>query len=463
MKKAAVMLLCLALLLTAAACQKTHEKPEAVNEEKDSGTVQPLTVYYISQSYFQGTAYMMGWYQRQEGAYPIDSTVFTSAEELQAALEEGFPDILLLDKVSSSVLVDPYEWIREGKIAGLSIYMEQDENLDSENYIRGTLEAGRFGGEQYILPLSVSSSYLLINEAERETGSLSALGGEFSVQQLMEVLLQDAEQHRGNETYFTHLPYYMTISNWNQWLYEMLEQTGALHVDRDSRTVQVDEALFEQTVRYFRSVFEDASALYSGETDLSSGSLADIEAFTTVMLSGNNAAFMARYMSSSCHQLMDQDMYLVPYELAGGGYSVNVNVFGMVGADSDQPEAAYQVLRTVMDMPCSSWETIGADDAFAQMSPVRVIEALGLVDAYAQLEGGNFRIAGSLVQREKLTEELAETLRSMIQENRQAFLVDAGTCQVMTEYLGPYVMGETEDLSGTAQQTAAAIEAGMKE
>ena len=147
------LLLCFVMTLGIAGCHKARSsKKETKNTDSDA-----LTLYYIENNSYQGPLMMLGWYRMQPDPIKIDATGFASVQELEEALEEGYPDILLLDKMSGGTRMEPFKWISEGKIADLNAYIEQDSDYNEQNYIYGTIEAGKVGDEQYILPLSVSA------------------------------------------------------------------------------------------------------------------------------------------------------------------------------------------------------------------------------------------------------------------------------------------------------------------
>ncbi len=450
------LLLCLVMTLGIAGCHKTRSaKKETKKTDSDA-----LTLYYIENPSYQGPLMLLGWYRMQPEAIKIEATGFASVIELEEALKEGFPDILLLDKVSTGTRLEPFSWISEGKIAGLNVYMEQDSDYDEENYIYGTMEAGKFGDEQYILPLSVSAQYLLINESELSTGTLSALGGQPVAKRLMEELVNDAQSHEG-EMYFTHVPFYVDVTDPSQWIYELLEQSGALHVDHRDQQVTVDEALFDQTMKYVEVVLGDQRRMYEYGTELATASFMDVEHYCTAVLTDRNAPLMTRYMGSASHQLLDQDMIVLPYQLEDGSFVQNINVMGMVGADSDRQQEAYQVLRKMMDVPADKWVNLTVDYALAHLSPVNVAEAQKLVDTLTGEAVGNYNILGSYIKREALTEVQAEQLSDMVTETRQAYIVDANICGAIQGILLPYVQMDIDDWSDVAQPLAQAIEKGM--
>ena len=451
-----VLLLCLYMILSLVGCHKTRSSQSNVPKRNSDA----LLLYYVDNASFQAPLLQLGWYRMQPDAVKIEAIGFESALELEEALEEECPDIILLDKISAGTSLNPFQWIDEGKIASLNSYMDLDEEYNEQNYIHGSMEAGKCGDDQYILPLSISTQYLLINESELNTGALSTLGKNPTVQRLMEELVRDAKAHE-EELYFTHVPFYMDIMDQNQWVYELLEQSGALHVDHQDKKVDVDEELFEQTMKYVQVVLEDQKRMYENGADLATAGFMDIESYCTAVLTDRNAPLMTRYMHSACHQLLNQEMILLPYQLEDGSFVQSINVMGMVGAESARPSEAYQVLRKMMDMPADKWVNLTVDDALAHLSPVNVIEAQKLVDTLAEKSGGNYNILGSYFQREALTSSQTARLTEMIDNTEKMYIVDINSCSAVESEVLPYLQMQTEDWSSIAKRLAKAIENGM--
>ena len=464
MKKLIILLMCLCVAIGLLGCHKTRDrsKGETVKEEVGAEVQvdEPLTLYYVENQYHQGVPMLLGWYRTQKGAFKIEATAFNTTQELETALAEEYPDIIMLDKMGSGSALDPFSWVRDGNIAGLNVFMENDTNFDRASYLSGVLEAGTYGGEQYILPLSVANQYLMINESELKTGTLSALGGSFTGEQLLEELIRDSQAHYG-DTYFTHIPFYYDLSGMGAWIYEILELTGAMHVDRENSEVLINEEMFALTMEYMKVLINDANLLYGGNVDLNGEDFLSVESYCTAVLSDRNAPYMTRYMGSASHQLLEEEMTILPYALAEGGYAVNINVMGMVSASSDQQEAAYQVLTAMMNVPKDKWETLNVGDTFVQMSSPNQKEALALVDSFAVLDKGNFNVLGAHIKREPLTENQVKILRDMIENNRSAYIVDQNIVGAIEAYVWPYVEMDGADWAQIAQDTAQAIESGM--
>ena len=473
MKRGLTLLLSVALLMGLIGCRKTEdvkqedsmipvESSETMADDNTETEVdEPLLVYYVNQA-GSGTiaqAYI-NWYKLQEGALEIETQAFNSAAELEEAIYgEDKPDVILLDKYTSGPVVNPFQWAKDGKIAGLSAYLAEDMTYDSENYIAGLMQAGKYGDEQYLIPLSVCGQFLMTNSDEIEVGALESLQNEYTMNMVLETMIADMQSHEGETGYYSQVPYSFSVSTVVQWMVECLEQTGALHVDRESKSVTVDQELFELTMEYFRETYEVANPFLMGQVNVMQMSYADLAGSSTVILGSNNMINTARYMSSACQQLLDQDAVLIPFEMAEGGYALNMNVYGMVGGASKQPEAAYQFLRTLMDFSHDQWEMIAMNDVIVSLSPVNKNEALALIESFESMSGGMYKIGKETFEREQLPAELAEQLRNVIDETSRVFYADAEVCNAIVPCVEEYFNGQTDDLAGVAEEIKAAIEA----
>ena len=126
MKKIFALLLCAALVCCAFGCTRTEEpKPSS---SAVSGEAAPLRVYYVGEADTEPMIRaLLDWYKTSDDCLPIEATSFKSAEELEQALEgDKAPDVILLDKYSSSFIINPFQWAKDGKLAGLHEYLQAD-------------------------------------------------------------------------------------------------------------------------------------------------------------------------------------------------------------------------------------------------------------------------------------------------------------------------------------------------
>lgn len=472
MKRILTLLLCVVLSISFVGCSGAGDskkeasdntvKNEMSGKEETTETEgsDPLQVYYVNQasSGANAEAYV-NWYKLQDDALEIETKAFASAAELEEAVYgEEKPDVIILDKYTSGPIVNPFQWAKDGKVAGLSQFLAEDATYDDENYITGAMQAGKYGDEQYLIPLSVSAQFFMTDAEEVEVGALESLKDEYTVNMVLETMIADMQAHEGEAGYYSQVPYSFSVSSVVQWMVECLEQTGAMHVDRESKSVTVDQELFELTMEYFRETYKNADPFLAGQVNTATMSYADLSGASTVILGSNNMINTARYMSSACHQLLDQDAVLIPLEMAEGGYAFNMNVYGMVGAESEQPQAAYQFLRKLMDFSHDQWEMIAMNNAIVALSPVNKNEALALIDSFENMSGSMYKLGKETFEREELPAELAEQLRNVIGETSRVFYADAEVCNTIVPFVEAYFNGQTDDLAGVAEQIKVAIE-----
>ncbi len=473
MKRIFTLLLCAALSISFVGCSGAKDSKNEVSDttvkadasEKEeaagAGNDEPLRVYYVNQAGSGAIAEAyVNWYELQEDAQEIETKAFNSAEELEKAVYgEEKPDVIILDKYTSGPVVNPFQWAKDGKVAGLSQYLTEDTSYDGESYIAGAMQAGKYGDEQYLIPLSVSAQYFMTDAEEVEVGALESLKDEYTVNMVLETMIADMQAHEGDAGYYSQVPYSFSVSSTVQWMVECLEQTGALHVDRESKSVMIDQELFELTMEYFRETFEIVNPFLAGQVNTATMSYADLTGVSTVILGSNNMINTARYMSSACHQLLDQDAVLIPLELAEGGYAFNMNVYGMVGAESEQTQAAYEFLRKLMDFSHDQWEMIAMNNAIVSLSPVNKNEALALIESFESMSGSMYKLGKETFEREELPAELVEQLRTIIGETNRVFYADAEVCNTIVPFVEEYFNGQNDDLEGVAEEIKAAIEA----
>ncbi len=476
MKRICSLLMVLAMIFSFAGCTPTREskndqeesmtdadvKQEDLQEKESDDAVEstgPLQVYYVTSSTGGSIDPYLKWYGQLQDKQEIEITEFVSAEELDAAIKgDAQPDVIILDKVICTSSISPFGWAKDGYLAGLSAYLADDISYDEKDYINGVMAAGHYKGEQYLLPLSLTGQYLFANAAEFETGALTDLNAEYTMKMVMETMIQDMQLHEGEE-YYSQVPYSFSIVSVADWLYSCLEQTGALHIDHDAGTVTIDEEMFKLTMEYFRATYRQVEPFLMGKTNINTMSLDDLDDVSTAILGTYNLINAARYMSSAYHQQLNQDAVMIPFELAEDGYAFGVGLVGMVSANSAQPKAAYQFLRTLMDMAHDNWEMIAMNNVLASMMPVNINEAQALIESFETMSGGTYKMQIDTFEREALTEELAEQLKEVLAETRYVYVTDPEVITVLSQQLAEYVEGNTDDLDGVAEQLKSAIEA----
>lgn len=457
MKRMLSLIMCCAFLLSSVGCFDSMSEEESkvgivLEEDEDVG---PLQVYCLDYP----TSNIVRPYIKQF-KNEVEITTFESIAELEEALKgSGKPDVILLDGYVTSEIVNPFKWVKEGYLRGMSPYFAADESYDEENYVNGIMDAGRYDGEVYMVPLTISGQFLLANSEEVESGGLIALQDSYSMDLIMETMINDIEKHVG-EKYSSQLIRNFNYSHTSQWLYACLEQTGAMYVDRDSKTVTIDEELFKLTVKYYKAAYQDVNAWWenSGD-DYYKIPVADLENITTAFLGSGNMVFDTAYISSAYHQLLDQDVVLFPFEMTEGGHAFAADIVGMVSSQSKQPAKACAFLKELMDMSHENWEVIMGADSLRTMTPVNQNELEELIVSYETLFGTPYEMQHQAFEREKLPKDLADQLRQVYVNTKKVFIMDVDVLNILNMHLKDYVEGNTDNLEGVSEQIKTDIEA----
>ena len=464
MKRMLSLIGCFALLINCIGCaeSKLQSEEESIVEiilEKDE-EVGPLQVYCLEYDSSDTVKPYIREYENPEMDIEWEIISFDSIEEMEEALKgNGKPDVIILDGYVASMMVNPFQWAKEGYLQGLSSYFAADESYAEENYVNGVMEAGRYDGELYLVPLSIAGQFLLTHSKEVERGGLTAWQDGASMELIMETMIYDAEKHEG-EKYYSQMPRALGYAfDTGEWLYACLEQTGALHVDRDSKTVTIDEDVFERTMKYFKATYPQVSDHIKNTRDYFDIPVVDLDGMSTAFLSGSNMVFETGFVSSAYHQLLDQDVVLFPFELVGGGHAFSANIVGMVSSKSKQPIKACAFLKALMDMSHENWETISHRGGFGSMTPVNQNELEELIVSYETLFGTSYEMQHQAFEREKLPKDLADQLRQVYANTEKVFIMDVDVLNILNMHLKDYVEGNTDNLEGVSKQIKADIEA----
>ena len=465
MKRILSLIICFALLLSGVGCSDSQREEESKVDivlEEDEG-MGPLQVYCLEYDVSDTVKPYIKTFENSEIDIELEITSFDSIEELENSLKNsGKADVIILDGYVASTMVNPFEWAEDGYLQGLSPYFAADEAYDEGNYINGVMDAGRYDGELYMVPLSIGGQFWLVNSEEVESGGLTALQDEASMKLIMETLINDAEKHEGEKYYSQIVRTLGYVYDTGEWLYACLEQTGAVHVDRDSQTVTIDEKMFELTMKYLRATYPQVSDYSKNKSAYMEVSVGELDGMSTAFLNGGNMIFETGFISSAYHQLLERNVVLLPFKMSNDGYAFSANIVGMVSSESKQPIKACAFLKALMDMPHENWEEISGIGGFRSMTPVNQNELEELIVSYETVFGTPYEMQHQAFEREKLPEDLADQLRQVYANTEKVFIMDVDVLNILNMYLNDYMEGNTDDLDGIAEKIKTDIEAMLK-
>lgn len=167
MKKIIFALMLIACILLTG-CTNTEQVSKEQSEvgSKAEGS---LSVYAL-QSDDKVDAYIKD-FNIQHKNVKVEKRGFETQEEMDETVKTELnagkgPDVIIFDARSSLDLV---KLAKNGAFMPLDDKISQNDNLKAENYLPGTLDAGKVDGKQYLLPLTVTFPAVMYN-ADEEIG-----------------------------------------------------------------------------------------------------------------------------------------------------------------------------------------------------------------------------------------------------------------------------------------------------
>ena len=306
----------------------------------------------------------------------------------------------------------------------LSEYMFSDVNFNEEDYLQGSIKAGKVDGEQYLLPLAVRSSYWLVQENVKHETVLEEIDSTSSTETILNCIIEDYQDHE-KEDYFTEIRQFYTMSgDYVLLLYDLLEQTGALHINWDERSVVVNEELFAVVVDYVKLQVEASQRnIESGGTLVS-----DYEVLfdlCTVISSNANPTYTLHYLNTISSTLHEEELDLLPLPLQGEEreYAVGISMLGMVGKDSKYKEEAWQVLKAMMDVPADAWMEIYGGDSLKE-TPIALQTNYDLIAMFSQEQTADIMANEQSYAGISLSAKQCEMLKEMIDNTTRGYIFD---------------------------------------
>lgn len=411
-------------------------KQDEENSRPVSTPQKMVEVYYMNMLGQTAIDDMLLWYQKTYPEGPqINITVVQSIDQFNQSVEKnGLPDLLLIDKQHMDLMANPYQWIEKGAAEDLSNWLALDQSFDETQYLGGVLKAGNFSECQYMIPLSVRCSYMIMPENQAALFSETA-----SSKDLLGALLTSYEENEETSESYTELRQFYSMSAGPVMaLYEFMEQIGAIQVDREQKTVKVDEVLFEQAIRYMR--YQQNAMNHAMEQGILQQSFDLLTNVCTTFTSNANPAFTLHYMDNASQMAEKEAMQIVPFpcEEMGKSYAACVTTVGMIGAQSKNKEEAYQVLRSLMDIPADDWQLIYGSENLKE-TPVNLKSAKDLVKL--------------------LEEEDKEELTLFLDQIQKGYVTDYEIYMILEKDLGIVFRDETVDIQPFAQLVKSDIEA----
>lgn len=432
---------------------ETSTGTEASGEQTQTEAADSVMIYYVNYngqsavpSVLTGAKEMIA--ERLGEDFTVETKAFSTYADILSAMETGeVPDLIVVDEFAAMEGLDVMALVEKGTIHPFTSYLLKDEadGLGSQDeYLGGVLEAGQIGGEQYMLPLSVRTDYMMAT-TEKLSGdnALAALGSEYSLTELMEAISREYEQTEGSELTWTLAPFSNFLMDIGSLTDSFLEGNGLLSIDLSAGTWNCDKESFNAGIRYMRSFIGAYYKMY-GDNAGRSEDLDVMESRFLAVTSNMNLPYITRYYQSSFHQMADKDIDLIFYPLAdsqgAASYGVTVNSYMVMTKPSlEAYETAYCMNHTSADV----WSMLKVGDlANIYTSPIKSVFAEE-VELGKTLTGGSYKFItnSKTVSREDLEDRLADQMMNWMENVTIAHIMDYRVTTILKDVYQGYITG----------------------
>ncbi len=436
----------LLILLTCIGCHQTRTRS---NSGKNTGMVgnfeekeEPLVIFNVGGSTIP---------QDFQLAYPdleCEIVLITASDDIEleknfqsAAVKHGEPDIII-DKNDRGIQY----WIEQKQVFDISDHFDTDNTYNNDVYYPDVESVGRVGGQLYAFPLGLQATYMTVRDDLWEDSTFSKLPENYTSLDLLYAMEEEMDYWMEQDAEEYRLVFQGEAYDVLGWLWE----SGALQVTADGVTVdrEVLQLLIDGWRRDQQNMME-----YSSIGGVPGAKLDPREGRYSAVVWGYNLApqFGLLYYQSLNQVLLEQDIQVLWRPLSYAEidgvlqpqYAASVDVWGMVGANSEDPERAYQALRQMMDVPLHGY---GQPNAIDMPFSVNRREALNMIDTADQGYVDKFIVgvsmAGATIQKQPLNDELRTEMERFFNNISLIYVKDESIEREIYEAFMPYSLDE---------------------
>lgn len=284
----------------------------------------------------------------------IKTVEFSSMDDLEAQLLQelpsgGGPDVIFYSWQNN---MNIYKLAADGLFVDLNTYLKNDDGFDRSAYMESLLDSGVFGGAQYLMPVGYMSPILLTSEEKLAAAGVTYAGKPYSGRELMQIIKSEGERLAEDDVHYAFVDFQQGNAS-----SVFFDYSGVINLGSETREDSVDaDTLFEcmqlhssfldEFKRSLNALTKNGAATglrYSAEELLGMGTFFH-ETFAPLkeML---QYAFTLQYVLGETPVLQMQ-----PSFNSGDTYYVEP-LLAAVNRNSAEPEAAYELIRYLMDHP----------------------------------------------------------------------------------------------------------------
>lgn len=403
----------------------------ACGTESSSKGEAGLKVYYVtSHPYF---ASGISEFEKEKKIEGIEAISFESDEKLVAQLATELaagkgPDVILF---SGDTSFDMYKAYKSGHLLDLKTYMENDSNYKSENYIESVVSGGSFGTEQqYALPFSFTIDALYMEESTYQELGLSE-EDIVNYESMLQVLDKAAQHNPDKLSQLTPNSLYATQTYWERCL------NNADVVDAMEDSFEINQ----ETIVQVKAYMDELTTEREEKSELVKKKASNpFENANTFILNGNYYKSYAAY-NGMTQYYAEEKCIVIPWRNPNGKIQPTICDFGVVTAQSEKKQLAYELLKFFMNYEIST----------ATNRPMSV-EKTQLQDLLKELMRKESSVGKVPYKSAKLTDKEVEKLWKEILNMDVASFSCVGYLDILEEHLATQGEIDMESLQSKLQR-----------
>lgn len=276
---------------------------------------------------------------------PIDISKEAFADKMAVEIMSGKgPDVYMVGD-STGYLGDVYKMINAGAFFDITDFLEKDKLFKEDDYLKAALDACKIAGKQYIMPIGISTPFILsserilndINFDMNNSKDITAIMGQLNSYYKTR---ETTDQRTAMGPYYNFLPSYMN------------------YIDYKNSSVVIDTPDMITFVEAFKYIEEHASdGSYSNEANAQR--LMNDE---TIMLLWN----LSMEMLNTISLLQENEKaVLIPINNLNGKFQAEITEYSAVSATCKNKKIAYNFMMMVSrnsnveKLPASEIQTSG--------------------------------------------------------------------------------------------------------
>ena len=290
-------------------------------------------------------------FEKEHEEIDIVTVEFSNMEELEAQLLQelsngGGPDLVLYSWQNT---FDINKLAANGLFMDLNTYLKDDDTYYREAYMESLLDSGVIDGGQYLMPVGYMLPILLTSEEKLLEAGATYTGEVFSGRGLLQMIESEGMRLAGDDEHFSFIDFQQGSSGMT-----FLDYSGIVNLDYENRTVSVDPDAFYELMQLYAPFSDELNRSLNNLTKngpgtgfkLSAEKLLEKGTIFHATFSPLQEMLYNAFAIEVSHEMPVLQMQ--PSFSSADSYYVDP-LIAAVNRNSSEPEAAYELIRYLMD------------------------------------------------------------------------------------------------------------------